>query len=131
MTGFNVVRPEANEVPAAEFEDTRDLVERMFYDHDPNTGELKPLPVMALEGGEDWKRYTDCIPLLKNFAANDPKYTGPLKGKDVVIFGGRRKGRAGTGVELMLAVEDVEKFCGLVKDVVGAIETPEDLPMAA
>lgn len=95
--------------------DTRSNIEKMFFDFDEKTGENIPLRIVPLgpETDQDHKRLNDCIPLLKNYRANDAEYSGEMKGKDVLVLGGRRKGRAGTGLEVMLLVEDVAAFCEL------------------
>lgn len=123
MTGFQLVEAEVKDKHSDTMPDDRTLVEKMFFNHNDRTGEQEALPVTVLNGEEDWKRYTDCIPLLKNFRATDENYTGPLQGKDVLVLGGRRKGRAGTGVELIIAVEDVEVFCKFANEVAGAVKS--------
>jgi len=97
-----------------EHEDKRDLIQRMFFNHNPKTGELEPLDIQPVKEGEDYKSYSDCIPLVKNYMAQNNEYHGDLKGKTVVVIGGRRKGRAGTGVDLIIDIEDINSFSSLL-----------------
>lgn len=118
MTEFQMSSELPAQGPAPERKvDTRTLIEKMFFDFDTVSGKKVPLNVVPMTGDDDYKRVQDAIPLMRAYKKDDEAYEGPLKGKDVLVFGGRRRGRAGTGVELLLAVDDVAGFCALVQEV--------------
>lgn len=114
MTVFRVSERDVSEESPAR-EDLRTLVEKMFYDYNEQTGEKIPLEIVVCD--DNYKRVHDCIPLIRGYKANDNTYTGPLKGKDVVVIGGRRRSRAGTGVEFLVAVDQIEELASMLKDV--------------
>lgn len=103
--------------------DDRSLTERMFFNLDESTGKLKALPIVRISGDDDYKRYNDAVLLMTEFKKNDAEYKNELKGKDVLVFGGRRRGRAGTGVELILPVDEVKSFATLLSKVADTVLT--------
>jgi hypothetical protein len=122
MTKFQISTKDDIEKSKETHPDSRTWVEKMFFDHDKVSGEKIPLTITPVKEGSDWKRYSDCIPLIENYAGDDDAYTGVLKGRTLLVFGGRRKGRAGTGVELALPVEDIVPFSDLLKEVAGLVQ---------
>lgn len=105
-----------------ENKDTRTVVQKMFCDFNKTTGALEALPLHP-ETRSEYKHLHDCIPILTNYKSDDAEFTSPLKGKTVLVFGGRRKSRAGTGVEFMMDLDHVEEFADLLKQVAVAAKS--------
>lgn len=114
MTVFRVSERSASEENSVR-EDDRTLVEKMFYDYNEQTGEKVPLEIVVCN--DNYKQVHDCIPLIRGYRSEDENYTGPLKGKNVIVVGGRRRSRAGTGVEFLIAVDQIDSLVTMLKDV--------------
>ena len=81
--------------------DTRNWVDRMFQDFNPETGESQQLSVIAHDCAEDASlgavsTVPNSISLLVDFAANVDT-ANMLKGEHILVLGGNRPGRAGQG----------------------------------
>lgn len=105
-----------------EHDDNRSFVEKMFFNHNAESGELDPLPIVPIASDADYKAYEDCIPLITKYREKDENYSGFMKGKNVVVLGGRRRGRAGTGVEVLLPVECLAEFAKTILEVEASLK---------
>lgn len=103
----------------AEVKDNRNPIQKMFCDYNKVSGELEALPLHPLLQ-DDYKILHDCIPLLLKYRGSDTNYSGPLKDKNVLVVGGRRRSRAGTGVEFLLDLEYAEEFVQLLGQAIAA-----------
>jgi len=92
----------------------------MFYNYNEHTGEITPLEIVVCN--DNYKNVHDCIPLIPNYRSHDEEFSGPLKGKHVVVIGGRRRSRAGTGVEFLVDASQLDALAEMLKAVDTAIK---------